>query len=70
VRRILNKRARKDTRIQFYKAMTASLLIYGSEIWAITKKKGSKFETAEMKLLRSAAGYITMNQMMNPKIWE
>jgi hypothetical protein len=31
-------------------------LIYGSKIWAITKKLEAKIETAEMKFLRSVAG--------------
>jgi hypothetical protein len=37
--------------------MAVPTLTYGSEIWNIIKKPETKIETAEMKFLRSVAGY-------------
>jgi hypothetical protein len=67
VRRILNNRARKDTHVQVHKAMAVSLLVHGTEIQAV-KKKRVKIKIAEMKLLRIVAGYTRMNQTISPKI--
>jgi hypothetical protein len=41
IRTLINK-TRKVTQIKFYKAMAVHMLTYRSEIWAITKKSGSK----------------------------
>jgi hypothetical protein len=38
----LNNKRRKETQIKFYKAMAVPTFMYGSEIWNITKKTGSK----------------------------
>jgi hypothetical protein len=43
---------------------------YRSEIWTITKKQEAKIETAEMKSLRSVAGYTRKDQIRNTKIRE
>jgi hypothetical protein len=40
IRRILSNKTRKETKIQFYKAISVPKLTYVSEIWAITKPKG------------------------------
>jgi hypothetical protein len=46
-----------ETQIKFYKATAVPTLAYGSEIWTTTEKQEAKIETAEMKFLRSVAGY-------------
>jgi hypothetical protein len=43
--------------------MAVPALAYGSEIWAITKRQEAKIETAEMKFLRSVAGYTRKDQI-------
>jgi hypothetical protein len=56
--RTLNK-TRKDTQIKLYKtiAVPTHTRTYGSEIWTIRKKQEAKIKTAEMKFLRTVAGY-------------
>jgi hypothetical protein len=39
-------------------------------MWAITKIQEAKIKTAEMKFLRSVAGYTRKDQMRNTKIRE
>jgi hypothetical protein len=65
IRRTLNNKTRKETQIRFYKAMVVPALTYGSETWAITT-----IETAEMKFLRSVAGYTRKSQIRHTKIRE
>jgi hypothetical protein len=69
-RRALNNKIRKETQIRFYQATAVPALTYGSEIWAITKKQEGKIETAEMKFLRSVAGYTRKGQIRNTTIRE
>jgi hypothetical protein len=70
--RTLNNKTRKETRIKFYEAMAVpTLRTYGSEIWAITKEKWeAKTEAAEMKFLRTVAGYTRKDQIRNTEISE
>jgi hypothetical protein len=70
VRRTLNNITRKETQINFYKAMAAHALTYGPKIWTLTKKQEAKIETAEMKFLRSVAGYTRKDQIKDTKIKE
>jgi hypothetical protein len=37
IRRVLNKKIRKETQIQFYKVMAIPRLTYSSETWTLTK---------------------------------
>lgn len=43
--------------MKFYKVMALPIDIYGSEIWAVRERQEQKIETAEIKYLRSVAGY-------------
>jgi hypothetical protein len=70
IQRTLNDKTRKETQIKFYEAMAVPTLNYRSEILTVTKKQEAKTETAEMKILRSVAGYIRKNQIQNIKIRE
>jgi hypothetical protein len=42
IRRVLNKKTRKETQITFYKVMAVPTLTYSSETWALTKSKGKR----------------------------
>jgi hypothetical protein len=46
--------------------MAVPTITYGSDIWIITTKREAKTEIAEMKFLRSVAGY-TRNKQLNIK---
>jgi hypothetical protein len=50
----LNNETRRETQIKLHEAV--AVLTHASQIWTTTKKQEAKIETAEMKLLRSAAG--------------
>jgi predicted DNA-binding protein (UPF0278 family) len=65
IRRILNKKTRKETQIKFYKVMAIPTLTYSSETWTLTKKQRQNIETAEMKFLRNVAGYTLKDQIRN-----
>ena len=44
----------KETKIQIYQSIIASLLIYGTEVWNLNTKLRAKLLTTEMDFLRSA----------------
>jgi hypothetical protein len=64
--RILNNKTRKDTWIKLYKAIAVPIHTYRYEIWTIKNQEG-KIETAEMKFLRSVAGYTRKDQTRQGK---
>lgn len=43
--------------MEFYKAASIFAGIYSSENWVIAKSKERRMQSAEMKFLKSAAGY-------------
>jgi hypothetical protein len=48
----VKSKTEKDSQIKFYKVMTYSVLLYGSENLALSRSEGRKIETAEMRFLR------------------
>jgi hypothetical protein len=42
--------------------------LYGSECWTLTKRQKSRLEAAEMRFLRSVAGYRLINHRRNEDI--
>ena len=38
------------------------MLLYGSEFWTLTKEDERKIEAAEMRFLRSVAGYTRLDK--------
>jgi hypothetical protein len=52
-------KTRRDTQIQLYKTFVP---LYGSEIWAMTRKDKCKTETEEMCFLHSPDGVPLQNQ--------
>ena len=51
------KKTRTDTQMKFYKVVARPSLIYGSKTWITTKRDVTRLEAAEMRFLRSVAGY-------------
>jgi hypothetical protein len=41
---MLKYKTREDTRVKFYKVIVASVLMYGSENWALNSSERSKIE--------------------------
>jgi hypothetical protein len=70
IRRTLNNKMRKDAQIKFYKPLEVPMLMYGSKIWTIFRRQKKQIVTAEIKFLRSVAGYSRENQIRNTKIRE
>jgi hypothetical protein len=50
--------------------MAVPIFTYGPKILTITRKQEEKVETAEIKFLRSIAGYTRKDQIRNTKIKE
>jgi hypothetical protein len=48
--------------------MAVLMLTYGSENWTINRSDKKKIESAEMKLLRSVAGYTVLDQKRSTDI--
>jgi hypothetical protein len=47
--RTLKNKTGMDTQIKFYKVITAFVLLYGSENWALNRSERRKIETTEMR---------------------
>jgi hypothetical protein len=62
VRRTLRQKTLQSTQLKFYKIMAVPMLTYASENWAINRSDKRKTELAEMKFLRSVAGYTLLDQ--------
>jgi hypothetical protein len=65
IKRIITKKTRKDTQLQFYKVMVAPILLYGSEKWALNTTDKSRTETTEIKCLRKVADHTLRDEISN-----
>jgi hypothetical protein len=70
IKRTLARKVRKETLFRFYKIMAIPTLLYGSEYWTLTKRQKSRLEAAEMRFLRSVAGYRLIDHRRNEDIRE
>jgi hypothetical protein len=70
IKRTLAGKVRKETLLRFYKIMAMPTLLYGSECWTLTKRQKSRLEAAEMRFLRSVAGYRLIDHRRNEGIRE
>ena len=62
------KKTRTDTQKKFYKVVARPLLLYGSETWVTTKRDMTGLEAAEMRFLRSDAGYTKLDKIRSQVI--
>jgi hypothetical protein len=51
--------------MKFYKAVARPSLLYGSETWVTTKRDMARLEAAEVRFLRSVAGYTRLDKIRN-----
>jgi hypothetical protein len=54
--------------LKFYKIMAVRMLTYASENWTINRSDKKKIESAEMKFLRSVAGYTLLDKKRSTDI--
>jgi hypothetical protein len=59
---LLFSKTLQSTQLKFYKIMAVPMLTYASENWTINRSDKKKIESAEMKFLRSVAGYALLDQ--------
>jgi hypothetical protein len=69
IQRTLKNKTRKDTQIHFVK-MSAAVLIYGSENWALNRSEIRKIKTAEMRFIRYVSGFTLADHVCNTAICE
>ena len=67
IRKHLTKN-RTDTQMKFYKVVARPSLLYGSETWVTTQRDMTGLEAAEMRFLRSVAGYIRLDKIRSEVI--
>jgi hypothetical protein len=70
IKRTLARKVRKETLLRFYKIMAIPTLLYGSDCWTLTKRQKRKLEAAEIRFLRSVAGYRLIDHRRNEDIRE
>jgi hypothetical protein len=68
IKRTLAGKVLKETLLRFYKIIAIPTLLYGSECWTLTKRQKSRLEAAEMRSLRSLAGYRLIDHRRNEDI--
>jgi len=54
--------------MKFYKVVARPSLFYGSETWVTTKRDITRLEAAEMRFLRSVAGYTRLDKLRSEAI--
>ena len=54
--------------MKFSKVVARPTLLYGSEIWVITKRDTTRLEAAEMRFLRSVKSYTRLDKIRNEVI--
>ncbi|XP_075232478.1 uncharacterized protein LOC142330896 [Lycorma delicatula] len=64
----LENKVNKDTLLKFYKGASNPRFTRGSETWCIIKQMETLIQTAEMRFLRSVAGYCLNNRKRNSEI--
>jgi hypothetical protein len=57
IKRSIFKKVRRETILKLYNTLVLPIFLYGSENWTLTASQRRRIEAAEMKLLRSLAGY-------------
>jgi hypothetical protein len=62
IRKTLRQQNLQSTQIKFYKIMAVPMLTHASKNWTINRSDKKKTESAEMKFLRSVAGYTLLDQ--------
>ena len=68
IRRTLKNKTLRKTQLKFYKTMAFPMLTYACENWTLNRSDRRKIETAEMKFLRSVAGYTLFDKKHNEDI--
>jgi hypothetical protein len=63
-----NQKTLQSTQLKFYKIMAVPMLTYASENWTINQSDKKKIESAEMKFLRSVAGYTLLDKKRSTDI--
>jgi len=62
------KKPLRDTQMKFYKVVSRTSLLYGSETWVTTKGDMTRLEAAEMRFLRSVTGYTRLDKIRSEVI--
>jgi hypothetical protein len=62
IRRTLRQKTLQSTQLKFYKIMAVPMLTYAGKNWTINQSDKKKIASAEMKFLRSVAGYTLLDQ--------
>jgi hypothetical protein len=68
MKRTIYGKVRTETILKIYNILVLPTLLYGSEIWTLTASHRRRIEAAEMKLLRSLAGYTLSGHQTNDSI--
>jgi hypothetical protein len=59
---------KKQTRKRIYKTVVESLLLYGSEVWEITKRDKQRLEAVEMNFMRRSCRVSRLQRITNEEI--
>ena len=70
ISRTLKGKTQLSTQIKFYKVVAVPVQMYGSENWTLNRSDKRKLEAAEMRFLRSTAGYTLLNKKRSSDIRE
>jgi len=62
------KKVRKETILKIYNTLVLPTFLYGSENWTLTALQRRRSEVAEIKLLRTLAGYTLYDHKTNDYI--
>ena len=63
-----HKNTPKKTRIKLYNKLALQVLLYGSETWTVKARDARRITAAEMKRMRTTAGYTRTDYKTNTQI--
>jgi hypothetical protein len=62
------QRIKKETKMRIYKSIVQSVMLYGSEIWDLSRDNRKKLMSTEMDFLRRSAGRSRLERVRNEDI--
>jgi hypothetical protein len=68
IKRTICRRVRTEITLKIYNTLVLPTFLYGSENWTLTALQRRRIEAAEMKLLRTLAGYTLYDHKTNDSV--
>ena len=69
MRTVWKSNLKRSLKVQFFRAIVESVLLYGSETWTLTKAMGKRLNGAYTRMLRVALGHTWQEHLKNGELY-